>query len=94
MSLLEVNPRAHAGHTTDFIYHSLLFAAVMIVFVLVSLFAGSWAWMIPALLGWGMVILGQAAYVFLWEAGGADSTLDKRTIQTLVSESRKITPGA
>lgn len=94
MALIIFNPVKHAGDTADCIYHVLLFAAVMLVFAIIAFALSSWAWMVAAFLGWGMVILGQVFFVFLWEPRGEDSAEDDATVKRLAVESRKITPGA
>lgn len=95
MAMLETaSPHTRALHMTDFIYHVLIYLGVVAVLAVIAFLAGSWAWFIAAAAGWGIVVVGQAAYLFLWEAGGGDPLNDREAARTMVQEARKVTPGA
>lgn len=89
-----VPPRTRAVHMTDFIYHALIYLGVVVVLAIIAFLAGSWAWFVAVAAGWGTVVVGQAAYLFLWEAGGGDPLKDREAARTMVQEARKVTPGA
>lgn len=79
-----------AAHMTECILHLMIFAGVMLLLAITAFFAGSWGWFLAALFGWGIVLLGQAAYVFVWEPRVQDPTENPDTMNQMQEESKKI----
>lgn len=77
-------------HLADFIHHVLIYLGVLIVLALIAFFLENWAWFIAVAAGWGIVVLGQAAYLFLWEAGGGDPLADREEARMLSNEARSM----
>lgn len=90
MSSEKEKAQKRSAHMTDLIYNSLMYLVVVIILAVIAYFVSSWLWFIAAAAGWGIVLVGQAAYVFLWEAGGGDPMDDRETARKLSEESGKV----
>jgi len=79
---------------TDFILHVFLFAGVMLVLGLIAMLAGSWGWFLAAFFGWGIVLFGQAAYVFVFKRATTGQAEEDRVIEEMAEDTAKVVPGA
>lgn len=84
--------KVQAGHSADVAYHGVIYAAVMLSMVILALAVDSWAWLLVAAVGWGMMLFAHAVYVFLFETRGADQAENNRVIKHMVNETRAINP--
>lgn len=93
MHMASIN-KIQAGHSADVAYHGVIYAAVMLSMVILAIAVNSWAWLLVAAIGWGMILFAHAVYVFLFETGGADQAENNRVVKHMVNETRAINPMA
>jgi hypothetical protein len=85
VSIAHTDPAQHASQMQQCILHVLIYVGVMCLLGAVAALAGSWGWFISAAAGWGIVLIAQTTYVFVFQRAVSGEKEEDKAIQEVAA---------